>query len=83
MCRGILHVKFKNGWIYKWLKYGLHGQKMVLTWPLKFVLPESQSLCPGMFHAKFQITGCFLYTPFLEMAKILPFMAKTWSSHGP
>ena len=33
--------------------------------------------------AKFDIAGCILQPPFLEMAKYSPDMAKTWSSHDP
>merc|ERR1711954_553066 len=47
----------------------LYGQNMVLTWSLKLVLPESQSLCLGIFYAKLHIAGCILYPTFLEMAK--------------
>ena len=36
----------------------LYGQNMVLIWSLKLVLPESLSICQGMFHAKFHIAGC-------------------------
>ena len=32
-----------------------YGQNMVLTWSLKLILPESQSLYPGIFKAKFHI----------------------------
>ena len=38
----------------------LYGQNMVLAWSLKLVLPESWSMCPGIFHAKFDIAGCIL-----------------------
>ena len=59
------------------------GQNVGLTWSLKLVLPESQSMCPGMFHAKFHFSGGILQPLFLEMAKHGPFTAKTWSSQGP
>ena len=39
-------------------KMALYGWNMVLTWSLKLVLYESQSMCPGMLHAKFHIAGC-------------------------
>merc|ERR1712082_167582 len=35
-----------------------YGQNMVLTLSFKLVVPESQSLCPVMFYAKFHIAGC-------------------------
>ena len=54
----------------------LYCQNMVLIWSFKWVLPESQSMCPGMFRAKFHIAGCILWPPFLEMAKI-------WTFYGP
>ena len=37
-----------------------YGQNMVLTWSVKLVLPESSSLCLGIFHAKFHMPGCIL-----------------------
>ena len=36
-----------------------------------------------MLHAKSHIAGVILWPPFLEMANIWSFMAKTGSSHGP
>ena len=41
--------------------------------------PESWSLCPGMFHAKFHIAGIILLSPFLEIAKYGPL----WPKHSP
>ena len=35
-----------------------------------------------MFHAKFHIVWFILYPHFLEMAKVLPSMAKTWCPNG-
>merc|ERR1712082_446875 len=61
----------------------LYSQNIVLAWSLKLVLPESYSMCPGMFHAKFHIARCILWSPFLKMAKTWPFygqnMVLTWS----
>merc|ERR1711954_375180 len=59
-----------------------YGQNRVLTCSFKLVLPEYQSLCPNVFHAKCHFAGFILKPPFIEMAKIWPGMAKTWSSHG-
>ena len=40
-------------------------------------------MCPEIFNANFHIDWFILQPPFLEMAKIWPFMANTWSSNGP
>ena len=67
-----------------WSTHGsaLYGQNMVLTWSLKLVLPESQSMCSGVFHAKFHIIRSIVQSPFLEMAKTCPYygqnMILTW-----
>ena len=77
-------------WVYPvspFLKNGknmaLYGQNMVLIWSLKLVLPESLSICQGMFHAKFHIAGCSFQPLFLHMAKTWPFYGQnivlTWS----
>ena len=47
-----------------------YGQNIVLTWSFKLVLPESQSMFPGMVHANFTILGVSHSHLFLEMAKI-------------
>merc|ERR1711954_589171 len=39
-----------------------YGHNMVLTWSFKLVLPESQSICPGRLHAKFQSTSIYIDT---------------------
>ena len=63
----------RNGkiWPFYW-------QNMVFTCSLILVLPESQSMCPGMLHAKFHIAGFILKLPFIEMA----LYGKTLFSHG-
>ena len=59
-----------------------YWQNMVFTCSLILVLPESQSMCPGVLHAKFHIAGFILKLPFIEMGKIWPFsgqnMVLTW-----
>ena len=45
---------------YKWPNMALLWQNMALKWSFKSFLPESCSLCPGMFHAKFHFSGLIL-----------------------
>ena len=77
-------------WVYSLASFprngqniALYGQNMVLKWSLKLVLSEPESLCPGLFHARFHIAGCIIKPPFLEMDKTWPFygqnMVLTWS----
>ena len=84
LCK-ILHCRFypvspfpRNG-----QNMALYGQNMILTWSLKSFLPESLSIFPGIFHAKFHVAGYILQSPFLEWTTYGPFMTKTWSSHDP
>ena len=37
----------------------LYSPNMVLTWCFNLVVPESQQMCPGMFHFKF--LNCWVY----------------------
>ena len=63
----MFHAKISQCWVYPvapFLRNGqniaLYVQNIVLKWYLKFVLPQSQLMYPGMFHAKFHIAGCIL-----------------------
>ena len=56
-----------------------YGQNMVLTWSFKLVLPQSLSMCPGIFHANFHIAGYILY-PFHRNGQKI---ALLWPKHGP
>jgi len=81
--------KISHCWVYPVAPFPRNGkiwpfywQNMVFTCSLILVLPESQSMCPGVLHAKFHIAGFILKLPFIEMGKIWPFsgqnMVLTW-----
>ena len=56
---------------------------MAITWSVQLVLSESQSLCPGMCHAKFHIAWFILKTSFVKINQNMALygqnMVLTWS----
>ena len=67
-----------------------NGQKMALLWPkygahMVLQVGSSWILVIVPRYVQCQSSHCWVYlvASFQEMAKIWPFVAKTWSSHGP
>merc|ERR1712081_49169 len=60
-----------------------YDQNMVLTRSSNWFFLNHNHCAPGFSMPNFTILGLSHSPIILEMAKISPFMAKTWSSHGP
>merc|ERR1712081_20094 len=56
----ILGVSYSPLFLEMAKKWPFYCQNMVLTWSFKLVLPESQSVCPGMLHAKTQSPSIYI-----------------------
>ena len=59
------------------------GQDIVLTWSFILIFLNHSQCAQGCSMPNFTIIGVSHSLLSLEMAKIWPFMAKTWSSHCP
>ena len=77
-------------WVYPVAPFPRNDQNMALLWPtpgpwMVLKLGSSWILINMPRDVPYQISHCCVYpvVPFLEMAKIWPLMARTWSSHSP